>query len=268
VPDAGDLAAGLSPVSLSALRRFEDRVVLVTGATSGLGEACAHRLATEGARLVLTGRRADRCEEVASAVRTHGVEAVAVPGDITDPAHPERLVAAAIERFGRLDGAVNNAGVSPPPAPAAEADDELWASTLEVNLLGVVRCQRAELGVMRTAGSGSIVNVASYTSTTVQSRGVAPYAASKHAVLGLTRAAARDHAAEGIRVNAVGPGHMHTAMIDRLMDPEGERRLRERIPMGRISQPAEVAAVVAFLLSEDASFITGQIVVADGGLSI
>lgn len=252
-----------------SLRRFDDRVVVVTGATSGLGRACAIRLAQEGASVVVAGRRGELCDEVAADVAALGAKALPVPTDVTDLAAVEHLMERAMETFGRLDGAVNNAALSPPPAPSAEYPDDAWDATYDLNVRAVFRCMRAELRQMVLARRGAIVNVASYTADTVQTQGVIAYASSKHAVVGLTRAAARDHAADGVRVNAVGPGHMHTAMIDRLLDsPEREARLLARIPMGRVSDPAEIAAVVAFLLSDDASFITGQLLVADGGLSI
>jgi 2-dehydro-3-deoxy-L-rhamnonate dehydrogenase (NAD+) len=241
---------------------------VVTGATSGIGRATAELLAAEGAAVAVVGRSAERCAEVVDAIDRAGGRALAVPADLTDPAQADRVVQRTLDHFGALHGAVNSAGVSPEPRRLAEIDDEWWENTLSLDLTAMFRCVRAEIGGMLGRGPGAIVNVSSYTGRVVQVAGIAPYASAKHGVIGLTKAAARDHAADGIRVNAVCPGHVRTPMIDRNLAADGEARLKGRIPLGRVAEPAEIAAVIAFLLSEEASFVTGQSLVADGGLSI
>lgn len=251
-----------------ALRRFDDKVVVITGAGSGIGRACALRLAQEGAAVVLAVRNLAAGAAVASQVEDAGGRALVIQVDVTEPGQVATIVPRSLAAFGRLDCAVNNAGMSPDFTLLTDYEDQAWRSVFEVNLHGVYLCLKAELAHFAAQGHGSVVNVASYTSTTVKIPGVAAYASAKHAVAGLTRAAARDFAASGIRVNAMCPGHTRTPMVEAFLDDDVEAVLRERIPMGRIAEPEEMAGGVAYLLSDDASFVTGHLLVADGGLSI
>lgn len=249
--------------------RFAGKTVLITGAARGLGRAIALRLADEGADLVVSDLEAETCKAVTEEIEGKGRRAMVVAADVSDADAVARLTEQAVSAFGRLDGAVNNAGISPPSTLLADYDDELWDRVFRVNARGVYLCMKQEIRRMLAAGGGSIVNISSYAGLHVQIRGVSSYAAAKHAVIGLTKAAARDYAAEGIRVNAVCPGHMLTPMNEPFFGTaEAQEAVKKRIPMRRISDPAEVAALAAFLLSDDASFITGQAMVADGGLTI
>lgn len=250
------------------MRRFEGKVVVVTGAGSGIGRASAIRLASEGAAVALTVRNLDAGARVAREIVEAGGQALVIGADVTKPNEVAMIVPRTLEAFGRLDGAVNNAGVSPAPMLLADYDDDVWRSVLEVNLHGMYLCMKEELSHFRSHGGGAIVNVASYTATTVQIPGVSAYATAKHATAGLTRAAARDYAGAGIRINALCPGHTRTPMVTARLDDGIEAVIRARIPMGRIAEPEEMGGAVAFLLSDDASFITGHLLVADGGLSI
>ncbi len=241
------------------------KVALVTGATRGIGRAVAEELAARGARVLVTGRSSEALATLATGLG----EAEAVALDLRAPGAAEVLVEAALRRWGRLDVLVNNAGLLVPGA-ATELSDEDWERTFALNVTALFRMSRAAVRVMQAQGSGAIVNVASDWAL-VGARGALAYAASKGAVAQITRSMALDHARDGIRVNAVCPGDTDTDMLAEEHRAEARAaalaRLGAAIPLGRVAQPAEVARVVAFLASDEASFVTGALWPVDGGNS-
>jgi meso-butanediol dehydrogenase/(S,S)-butanediol dehydrogenase/diacetyl reductase len=246
---------------MTDMQRFENKVVLVTGAASGIGAATARRFSEEGARVALLDR--NHPGEVAGelpAERTLAIEA-----DVADPTAVSRAITETVQRFGRLDVLVNNAGVFTGGEPA-EIDDDSWEKTIATDLGGVFYGCRAAIPHLKQS-RGCIVNTASV-SGLGGDWGMSPYNAAKGGVVNLTRSLALDLGKSGIRVNAVCPSLTRTAMTaDMLKDEQLVAKFKERIPLGRVCEPEEVAAVVAFLASEDASFITGANITVDGGVS-
>jgi NAD(P)-dependent dehydrogenase (short-subunit alcohol dehydrogenase family) len=244
-------------------------VALVTGATSGIGAACARLLAARGARVMLTGRSRERGAEVLDSIRTRGGQADFEAGDVRDAGFCERIVEDVLARFGRLDVLVNNAGIAL-AASAPETSDAQWDAILDTNLGAVFRLSRAALRPMRARGRGAIVNVASDWGLVGGERAAA-YCASKGGLVLLTRAMALDHARDGIRINAVCPTDTDTPMMrddfrQRGVSVEqGSRESAEAIPMGRMAEADEVAEAVCFLASDAASFLTGVALPIDGG---
>jgi NAD(P)-dependent dehydrogenase (short-subunit alcohol dehydrogenase family) len=258
---------------MSAVRpmRFLDQVVVVTGGAGGIGRAAAVRFASEGARVVLVDSSAVGLKESEAAVEHSGGRALAVEADVTSHSDVERFVRTAIERCGGIDCFFNNAGVLGAVAPLTEYPEDTFDRVMAVNVKGVWLGMKLVAPAIRERGGGAIVNTASVAGLR-GTPGLVAYTASKHAVIGLTRTAALELVRHGIRVNAVCPAPIATAMADLLhqgfnaRDPDGAReRLESRIPMRRYGTPAEVAALVAFLCSADASYINGSIYTVDGG---
>lgn len=254
-------------------RRFEDKVVLITGAAGAIGSAAARRFASEGAHVVILDRDRARAAEVADMLGQDGTQALAVTADVSSEAEVDRATAEAMARFGRLDVLFNNAGISGKVAPVYELSVEDWDEIIAVNLRGIFLVQRAALRAM-IAGRirGSVVNMSSSMAGWDVLAGGAGYAASKHAVLGLTRIAALDAARHGIRVNAICPGVIETRLGvpagDEAAYRAGIQRFADRIPLRRIGEPDDVAAVVAFLASDDARHVTGAGWLIDGGQTL
>lgn len=241
---------------------LDGKVVLVTGAGSGIGEACAHRAAAGGARVAVVDITRDAAERVASEI---GGDARAIEADVAEEGSVAEMVATVVGQFGRLDGAINNAGIGGAHFAVGDYPLDDWRRVMRVNLDGVFLCVREEIRAMRETGGGSIVNMASVLAAAGYPEQVA-YVTSKHALVGLTRVAALDHASDGIRVNAVGPAFILTPLVEQTMTPEAIAAVAPMHALGRWGLPEEVAEMTAWLLSDAASFATATFYPLDGGL--
>jgi len=245
---------------------FNEKVALVTGGASGIGAACAEIFAEGGAKLLLADLNSEAGEKLARRLREGGTPCHFVCADVTDEAHVESLIDEAVNRYGRLDAAVNNAGISGPTTPLEETPLEGWNEILRVNLTSVFLCTKHELRAMKPQGAGAIVNVASGAGV-IGVPNMVGYCAAKHGVLGVTKTAAQENLKTGIRVNAVLPGATRTPMMEASLSagPEIEKMILGSIPCGRFGKPGEIAGAITWLCSDQASYVNGHSMLVDGG---
>jgi NAD(P)-dependent dehydrogenase (short-subunit alcohol dehydrogenase family) len=247
-------------------RRFADKVAFITGAGGGIGRATALAFAQEGANVVVTDVSEEANTQTAHLIEQVGGQAIAVPCDVTQAQDVRAGLRAAVEEFGGLDVAFNNAGIEQPTTPAADISEEDWDLTIAVNLRGVYLSMKYEIPLLLQRGGGAIVNTSSGAGVKGFAGGAA-YGAAKFGIIGATKCAALDYANTGIRINAICPGIIDTHMIERVFGdiPNGRQAILDQEPIGRMGRPDEIAAAVLWLCSDQASFATGHAMIVDGG---
>ena len=249
---------------------FTGKVAFVTGGANGIGRAAALAFAREGASVVVADISEQANRDTARMIEEMGGRALAVRCDVTRAEDVKAALDKTVEAFGRLDFAFNNAGIEPRnPAPTADYEEEEWNRIIDINLRGVFLCMKHEIPLILKQGGGAIVNTSSGAGI-IGIKGSPAYTAAKHGVIGLTRAAALDYAAQNIRINAVCPGYIDTPMMDRFTGgtPEGRAKVIAEEPVGRMGKPEEIAAAVVWLCSDAAAFVIGHAMVMDGGQTI
>lgn len=249
--------------------RLNGKVALVTGASSGIGRATALLFAAEGAKVVVGARREAELQELVAQIRAQGGEAAVVAGDVRSEDHAQALVATAVERYGRLDVAFNNAGTLGEGGPTTGVSEAGWSDTIAINLTGAFLGAKHQIARMAKQGGGSVIFTSTFVGYSFAFPGVAAYAASKSGLIGLTQALAAEFGPQGVRVNAVLPGAVDTDMYRGMNDtPESQAFVTGLHALKRVARPEEVARAVLYLASDDASFVTGTASLVDGGASI
>jgi NAD(P)-dependent dehydrogenase (short-subunit alcohol dehydrogenase family) len=249
--------------------RLTGKIALITGASRGIGAAAAHLFAREGASVVLAARSSEEMARIVDEIKANGGEAMAVQTDVADAVSIGALVKRTVDMYGKLDIAFNNAGIAGGNKPLVEISEDLFAQVIQVNLTGIFLALKYEIPAMLASGGGAIVNMSSTVGLIGTGAGIAPYIASKHGVVGLTKAAALEYARNNIRVNALAPGTTLTTVNERwIADPHIKQRITSAIPLGRVAEPAEVAEAALWLCSDAAAYLTGVTLPVDGGFVI